>query len=119
MATMSKAALEKLTAAVEELRTQVASLSERVASLEKPQVHGEAMMASPSAAVPVAPVEAPAPPPQVEEVISPEILLAISAAVAAYLGERAHVRAVRLVGTTRWSQEGRAFIQASHRLQRI
>jgi methylmalonyl-CoA carboxyltransferase large subunit len=54
----------------------------------------------------------------VEEDFSPELLLAISAAVAAYLGERAHVRAVRLVGTTRWSQEGRAFIQASHRLQR-
>jgi methylmalonyl-CoA carboxyltransferase large subunit len=46
-------------------------------------------------------------------------MLAISAAVAAYLGERAHIRAVRLVGTTRWSQQGRVNIQASHRLERI
>lgn len=115
---MSKAALEKLTAAVEELRAQVVSLSERVASLEKPAVTGGAVAAPPEVEVPVAPAVAPAPPPQVEEDFSPELLLAISAAVAAYLGERAHVRAVRLVGTTRWSQEGRAFIQASHRLQR-
>jgi methylmalonyl-CoA carboxyltransferase 12S subunit len=55
---------------------------------------------------------------EADEEISPEILLAISAAVAAYLGEPAHIRAVRLVGHTRWSQEGRVSIQASHYLNR-
>jgi methylmalonyl-CoA carboxyltransferase large subunit len=118
--TMSKAAVEKLAAAVEELRAQVAALSERIAVLEKPGA------ATPppapvgvTAAEPEPAAAAAPPPPEVEEGISPEILLAISAAVAAYLGERAHVRAIRLVSTTRWSQEGRVSIQASHRLQRV
>jgi methylmalonyl-CoA carboxyltransferase large subunit len=105
---MSKAALEKLAAAVEQLQTQVAALTERLAKLE---------------GLDEAPVEVAAPPPAaepepVQEEIPAEILLAISAAVAAYLGERPHIRAVRLVSTTRWSQEGRVSIQASHRLSR-
>ena len=102
---MSKVALDKLAAAVEQLQAQVDSLTERLAKLEAPAV------APPSAAAAAANV-APA------DEISPEILLAISAAVAAYLGERAHIRAVRLVSTSRWSQEGRVSIQASHRLSR-
>jgi methylmalonyl-CoA carboxyltransferase large subunit len=100
---MSKASLEKIAAAVEQLQAQVAILTERLGKLEGP------------AAAP--PQEEAAASPAADE-ISPEILLAISAAVAAYLGERAHIRAVRLVSTTRWSQEGRVSIQASHRLSR-
>ena len=102
---MSKAALEKIAAAVEQLQAQVAILTERLGKLE-----------GPAAAPPQEEAAAPAAPAADE--ISPEILLAISAAVAAYLGERAHIRAVRLVSTTRWSQEGRVSIQASHRLSR-
>ena len=102
---MSKVALDKLAAAVEQLQAQVATLTERLAKLE-----------SPAAVQPPAPPQAPVIAPADE--ISPEILLAISAAVAAYLGERAHIRAVRLVSTSRWSQEGRVSIQASHRLSR-
>jgi methylmalonyl-CoA carboxyltransferase large subunit len=105
----SKAAIEKLAATLDELKAQIAAISERVAALEGPVAPAPA------------PVEAtPAPaPPQIEEEISPEILMAISAAVAAYLGERPHIRAIRLVGTSRWSQEGRVSIQASHRLNRV
>lgn len=58
-----------------------------------------------------APVTAPAQPP-----ITEEDLLAIAAAVAAYLGVRAQIRQVRLVQSTAWAQVGRATIHASHRV---
>ena len=40
----------------------------------------------------------------------------LAAAVAAYLGKRAPIRQIRLLGTTSWSKQGRVSIQASHRL---
>lgn len=44
-----------------------------------------------------------------------EVLLAISAAVAAYLGKKAVLKQVRFrAGTTAWAQQGRAAIMASH-----
>lgn len=46
--------------------------------------------------------------------VTPEVLLAISAAVAAYLGKRATVKQVRLRRGTAWSSQGRADIQHSH-----
>jgi methylmalonyl-CoA carboxyltransferase large subunit len=46
--------------------------------------------------------------------LPPEVVLAISAAVAAYLGKRATIRQIHLSGTTTWAQQGRAAIQASH-----
>ena len=49
--------------------------------------------------------------------ITEEELLAISAAIGAYLGVRAHIRQIRLVSTSAWAQQGRVSIQASHRLQ--
>ncbi|MDZ4797019.1 MAG: hypothetical protein SGI92_02570 [Bryobacteraceae bacterium] len=110
---MSALATEPNAALIEELRKQIEALSARLEKLEQ----------QPAAA---APVSTPAPPaaaavgqsqPQVEE-ISAETLLVISAAVAAFLGERGHIRAVRLVGSARWAQEGRVSIQASHRLNR-
>jgi len=42
--------------------------------------------------------------------------VAIGAAVAAFLGKRAHVRQIRLVGSAAWGQQGRVTIQASHQL---
>lgn len=48
------------------------------------------------------------------EHISDEVLLAISAAVAAYLGKRARVRQVRLRRGSIWASQGRAAIQQSH-----
>jgi methylmalonyl-CoA carboxyltransferase large subunit len=118
---MSTAALENIAAALEQLRAQIANLSERVAALEKPAEDREAGLSlseAPASPAP-APAAAIAPAPPVEEEISQEVLLAISAAIAAYLGKRARVRAVRLLGSTRWSQEGRVSIQASHRLERV
>ena len=72
---------------------------------------------------PVAPVAAKAEPiaaaPAVEE-ITPEILMVISAVVAAFFGKKAKVRRVRHTGLSHggsvWAQQGRAFVQASHNL---
>ncbi len=49
------------------------------------------------------------------EPIAEETLIVISAAVAAFLGERAHVRQVRLVHSDAWAQQGRVSVMASHR----
>ncbi|HEY6794900.1 MAG TPA: hypothetical protein VI248_09470 [Kineosporiaceae bacterium] len=48
--------------------------------------------------------------------VPPDVVLAISAAVAAYLGKRAKVRQIHLSGGARWAQEGRAAVMASHRV---
>ncbi len=89
---------------LEMLRAQIEALNARLAELQK----------AAGLAQPAAPVAAAAPP--VSETISEEILIALSAAVAAYLGKRAPIRHVRLLGTTAWGQQGRVSIQASHGL---
>lgn len=45
---------------------------------------------------------------------SEEDLLAISAAVAAFLGVRSHIRQVRLLQSSAWAQVGRIGTHASH-----
>ena len=50
--------------------------------------------------------------------MSDDTLAVISAAVAAFLGKRAHVRQVRLISSSAWAQQGRVSVQASHRLER-
>lgn len=86
---------------IDGLRKQLALLNERVARLEGPR-------AAASAAPPSAESE--------PTDISQEELIAISAAVAAFLGIRAHIKQIRLIGSRAWAQEGRVSIQASHRL---
>jgi methylmalonyl-CoA carboxyltransferase large subunit len=54
-----------------------------------------------------------APPP---EELSEELLTVLSAAIAAFLGVKARIRQVRLIGREGWAQQGRASIMASHRL---
>jgi methylmalonyl-CoA carboxyltransferase large subunit len=49
--------------------------------------------------------------------ISREVVLAISAAVAAFLGKRASIRQIRLTGETPWAMQGRATVQASHGIE--
>lgn len=56
--------------------------------------------------------------PEVEAGITEEELLAISAAVAAYLGVRAHIRQVRLIQSAAWGQVGRLNVHASHQRRR-
>ena len=87
-----------------ELQAKIAALEARIQQLEHP---------APARAP--APAATPTPAPQPAE-ISEEVMLVIAAAVAAYLGERAHIRVVRLASSNAWAQQGRVSIQASHRL---
>ena len=90
---------------LEELQAQVAELQKRLAALEP-----HATPQTPAAAAkPVAPAAAAG--------ITEEELIAISAAIAAFLGVRAHIRQIRLLSSHAWAQQGRVSIQASHRLQ--
>jgi methylmalonyl-CoA carboxyltransferase large subunit len=96
--------LEELQRKLAELEAKNDKLEARIRELEHPRP---------------APVAAAAPDAQAapkEEPVSEEIMLVIAAAVAAYLGERAHIRVVRLVPSHAWAQQGRVSIQASHHL---
>lgn len=75
-----------------ELLARIEELTRRVEWLEASMADG-----------PAAPTDVP-----------PEVVLAISAAVAAYLGKRAVVRQIHLSGSTSWAQQGRAAVMASH-----
>lgn len=89
--------LAALAEAVESLRNEVVRLSDRLAALEAPR----------------APAAGPAPG---DGPLAEELIAVIGAAVAAYLGKRANVRQIRLIGSAAWGLEGRVTIQASHRL---
>lgn len=54
---------------------------------------------------------------EVKQEFSPEILLVISAAIAAFLGKRASIRQIRLSGESPWAMQGRATVQASHGIE--
>jgi methylmalonyl-CoA carboxyltransferase large subunit len=79
------------------LRQEIARLGERVAALE----------AAAGATGPLAPAPS-------ADALSEELLVVISAALAAFLGKRPHIRQIRLLGSAAWAQQGRATIQASH-----
>jgi methylmalonyl-CoA carboxyltransferase large subunit len=119
----SGVSVEGLQQTLDALAAQLAALSAR---LEKLEAAGSATPAAVSAPVPEAPAEpavqaavaqAPAVEPEkAADEFSEELLLVLSAAVAAYLGKRPHIRAVRLLGSGAWAQQGRVFVQASHQL---
>jgi methylmalonyl-CoA carboxyltransferase large subunit len=96
---MDGADLSKILQAI---REELAHLGERVSALE-----AAAGLNPRPAAPPVAT--------KVEE-ISKELVLVISAAVAAFLGKKPHIRQIRLLGSGAWAQQGRVTIQASHSL---
>ena len=59
--------------------------------------------------------------PAASEEITPDVLMVLSAAVAAFLGKKAKIRGARLVrpgASSAWAQQGRVFVQASHALLR-
>lgn len=66
----------------------------------------------------VRPKEAPAPVVEKKPEIGPDIILTISAAVAAFLGKRAKIHQIHLTGSTAWAAQGRATVQASHGIVR-
>jgi methylmalonyl-CoA carboxyltransferase large subunit len=87
--------------AIRELREQVAQLAERISSLET----------AAGAAAPA--VVQPAPAPEISE----ELVLVISAAIAAFLGKKPYIRQIRLISSPTWSHQGRVSVQASHALK--
>lgn len=104
----------ELLATVAALQAQVKELSERLALLEG-HSGASAAVAAPVQAAPVKAAEA-AMNAAAPEVISEEMLLVISAAVAAFLGERRRIRQIRLLNSSAWALQGRVSIQASHHL---
>jgi methylmalonyl-CoA carboxyltransferase 12S subunit len=94
----------QVAARLEALRQEVSRLSDRVAALEAKD-RGPQSLDPPSSILH---------PRSNAEGLSEELLLVISAAVAAFLGKKPHIRQIRLVGTTAWSQQGRVTVQASH-----
>jgi len=109
-----------LQATLQDILAQLASLAQRVAGLEELASLGGGESA-PVASTPEPPAKLPEPSPAtspvaVEAGISEEELLAISAALAAWLGVHAHIRQIRLIRSGAWAQQGRVTIQASHRL---
>ena len=118
---MAKVTVTELAATLEHLQAQMAEISRHMEVLEKENAGGHGgpdstavVAAHPEAAPPVVAE------PRIETApaaITEEELLAISAAIGAYLGVRAHIRQIRLVSTSAWAQQGRVSIQASHRLQ--
>ena len=86
---------------VESLRREVARLSERMSQIEE-RFHGSPDKIGPKEKSP-----------PTKEEFSEELLIAISAAVAAYLGVKPHIRQIRLLSSLPWSHEGRVTIQAS------
>jgi methylmalonyl-CoA carboxyltransferase large subunit len=88
--------------ALKAIRQDLALLSGRVSALEAASSTSPQTAATPSA------VQA--------EGLSEELVLVISAAIAAYLGKKPHIAQIRLLGTAAWAQQGRVTIQASHAL---
>ena len=119
---MSQVTLTSLNEDLDALRAQLSALTARIAEFDGAEAGTPS--AAPTSANGAANNPAVAPEPlavasaltPVREDISEEILMAISAAVAAYLGKRANIRTVRLLSSTAWAQQGRVNIQASHRL---
>jgi methylmalonyl-CoA carboxyltransferase large subunit len=99
-----------LAAALEQLQAQMAEMSRHIELLEQRNAAlvGPGAAQATLAAVPAGPVPA---------AITEDEMLAIAAAIGAYLGVRPHIRQIRLVSTAAWAQQGRVSIQASHMLQ--
>lgn len=86
--------LARLVESVEALRLEVVRLAERVSALEVAK-----------------PTDQSGP-------IDQETIFIIAASVAAFLGKRAHIRQIRLLGSDAWARQGRVTVQASHALPR-
>ena len=116
---MSESGSDNIRAALQDISEQLAKLAHRVSGLEELASMGGAE------SVPIRIAPEPSHTPEAplitssvatEAGISEQELLAITAALAAWLGVHAHIRQIRLIRTGAWAQQGRVTIQASHRL---
>jgi methylmalonyl-CoA carboxyltransferase large subunit len=110
--------LTRVVDALEGLRQELCRLGQRVSALEA--AAGSPLAVAGSTAEQAAdglskaatqPSQRPADP-----ALSKDVILIISAAIAAFLGKKPHIRQIRLVGSGVWAQQGRVTIQASHSL---
>jgi methylmalonyl-CoA carboxyltransferase 12S subunit len=108
---MAKTTIKDLAEILERVQTQLAALSARVEKLES--AGSQPLVAEETQPVQEAPQPAPQPAPEKPE-IAEEELIAISAALAAYLGVRVRIKQIRLLSSHAWAQQGRVSIQASH-----
>ena len=96
-------------ALVAEMRAEIAALTQRVQALDAVREELNALKLQVSALEQSAAKAAATPAP-----VSEEDMIAISAAVAAFLGVHARIRQVRLVHSSAWAQVGRMGTHASH-----
>lgn len=93
---------------MELLHRQLTALGDRVAALERSiaaRADGAATTSAPASFNGVR---------RTHDELSPEIVAVFSAALAAYLGVKAHIRQISVVGGDSWAHQGRMTIQASH-----
>jgi methylmalonyl-CoA carboxyltransferase large subunit len=111
--------LTEILTKLEGLRLELSRLSQRVEALETART-ATPLMAGPerAGAAENGPQGGAAarPPAQGVDGLSEEVVLVISAAIAGFLGKKAHIRGIRLVSSPAWAQQGRVTIQASHAL---
>lgn len=112
--TMSESTQSELQESLQKALLELEALKARVSELEK--------LSGAETAVPAKPQKVGAQnigkqaTPVVQKGITEEEVLAISAAIATWLGVHAHIRQIRLIRSGAWAQQGRVTIQASHRL---
>ncbi len=99
---------------VHRLEVLIESKNGHAAPVEPP-----APIAPVAAAIAPPPVASPKPEPEKVEEVGPEMIMVLTAAVAAFLGKRARIRSARMMRpapSSAWAQQGRVFVQASHNL---
>jgi methylmalonyl-CoA carboxyltransferase large subunit len=101
--------------ALDDIRRSLCDLARRIERLESAATTPLTTAVGGPASTAVSPA---AVSPAAGDDVSEEIMLVIAAAVAAFCGERAHLRQVRLISSQAWAQQGRVSVQASHRLER-
>jgi methylmalonyl-CoA carboxyltransferase large subunit len=109
---MPKTTIKDLGEVLERVQAQLAELSERVAKLEATRSVTPAEESFPAPITTESPKQSAAAKPEITE----EELIAISAALGAYLGVRVRIKQIRLLTSRAWAQQGRVSIQASHYL---
>lgn len=93
---------------------EIKALEEELQELRQRVEKLESLLTAAKAAPPISQA---GPGKEVEQGFSSEIVLVISAAVAAFLGKRASIRQIRLSGESPWAMQGRATVQASHGIE--
>jgi methylmalonyl-CoA carboxyltransferase large subunit len=109
---MAKMTMKHLAEVLEGIQAQLAALTARVEQIE----HSAALNQPAAANPPALQVAKALPPEPAKPEISEDELIAVSAALAAYLGVRVRIRQIRLLSSHAWAQQGRVSIQASHNL---